>query len=86
MADPTVVSMLAAQISLRTTVAADAVSLHPSVAPTRLPDIFPTRPSVFAGHGVYQGPLSQWQVAADMYIDSDIRKRGRLVPLSPAEK
>ncbi|XP_064489219.1 uncharacterized protein LOC135401032 [Ornithodoros turicata] len=55
----------------------DTVSMN-TMAAARLPPI-QHRHVCNVGHGRYQGPLSQWQVMADMYIDSDVRKRGRLL-------
>ncbi|KAK8779741.1 hypothetical protein V5799_018919 [Amblyomma americanum] len=60
--------------------------------------MFPTRSLLHGNYGRYQGPLSQWQISADMYIDSDIRRRGRRrvvsrscaeearAPLAPVER
>ncbi|XP_050044180.2 uncharacterized protein [Dermacentor andersoni] len=71
-----------AQVSLRTLgpTAPDAASLHSTAAAATGPPLvpfFPPRSVLRGGFGRYQGPLSQWQISADMYIDSDIRKRGR---------
>ncbi|KAH6939098.1 hypothetical protein HPB50_015740 [Hyalomma asiaticum] len=77
------------KVSLRTLgpTAPDAASLHTTAAaaatgPPLVP-FLPPRSVLRGGFGRYQGPLSQWQIAADMYIDSDIRKRGRLLGLPP---
>ncbi|KAH9369793.1 hypothetical protein HPB48_021766 [Haemaphysalis longicornis] len=86
------------RVSLRTLAptAPDAASIRATATPLRLAPMFTTRPVVHGHHGWYQGPLSQWQIAADMYIDSDIRRRGRrrlvgrqggeaAAPLAPVE-
>ncbi|XP_037509345.1 uncharacterized protein LOC119386067 [Rhipicephalus sanguineus] len=76
-------ALFGSRVSLRTLAptAPDAASLHTTAAaaatgPPLVP-FFPPRSVLRGGFGRYQGPLSQWQIAADMYIDSDIRKRGR---------
>ncbi|KAL3256952.1 hypothetical protein MRX96_046556 [Rhipicephalus microplus] len=76
-------ALFGSRVSLRTLAptAPDAASLHTTAAAAATgPPLVPFLPprSVLRGSfGRYQGPLSQWQIAADMYIDSDIRKRGR---------
>ncbi|XP_049518921.1 uncharacterized protein LOC119440546 [Dermacentor silvarum] len=75
-------ALFGSRVSLRTLAptAPDAASLHTTVAAATGPPLvpfFPPRSVLRGGFGRYQGPLSQWQISADMYIDSDIRKRGR---------